>query len=163
MTGRRAARARDRLEADARAFGAVLERDGVKPALRFLNQRTVHRLTAVYRFDDDDLINVELYDREDPFAKLQPRAPISASYCRYVRDTNGSVTISNAQADERVIDHPKRESVGSYVGACIPNPDGSAYGSLCHFDPRPHVFSDLDLDLLTEAARLLRDRLGEKS
>lgn len=161
MTERRSAHARDRLEADVQGLSAVLERDGVKGALRFLNQRTVHRLTAVYRFDGDDLVNEQLYDREDPFAKVQPPGPISASYCRLVRETNGSITISNARLDERVTDHPKRETIGSYVGASIPNADGTPYGSLCHYDPRPHVFSDLDLDLLTEAARLLGDYFGQ--
>lgn len=158
-TSRSAARAQVRLLADVQAFETVLDGIGIQAALRFLNQRTPHRFTAIYRFDDDHLITEHLYDREDPSAGLTAPVPIVDTYCSLVREAAGSVAISNAAMDERLTGHKERGHTLSYAGACIPGADGSPVGSLCHFDLRPHVFSDLDIPLLTAAAALLGTRL----
>ena len=41
------------LTADVRAFTASLAEGGLREALRYLNRRTPHRYTGVYRFDGD--------------------------------------------------------------------------------------------------------------
>lgn len=150
---------RARLQAGLDAFTSAVERGGLFAALRFLNQRTPHRFTGIYRFDGAELHNVHLYDRENPEPTVSPAIPLGESYCSIVASSNQSLVLTDTTQDDRAAGHPARESVISYSGAPIPNADGTPFGTLCHFDLRPHVFGDLDIELLREAARILRTYL----
>lgn len=147
------------LEVWLHAFEAAIASGGLFAALRFLNQRTPHRFTGIYRFVDDELHNIYLYDRENPVPTVAPAIPVGESYCSMVGRANRALVLPDTRHDSRVVDHPARENVVSYSGAPIPNLDGSPFGTLCHFDLRPHLFGDLDIELVTEAARVLRPYL----
>lgn len=147
---------RARLQVGLAAFTAALESDGLFGGLRFLNQRTPHRFSGIYRFAGGELHNIHLYDRENPVPTVAPVIALGETYCSLVGGANHPLVLTDTRHDPRAADHPARESIVSYTGAPIPNPDGSPFGTLCHFDMRPHLFGDLDIALLTEAARLLR-------
>ena len=137
------------------ALRAALERDGVRGALRYLNQRTRHRYTGIYRFDPPMLRSVVLYDRENPSLQTGSDTRIEQSYCSLVRDDERPVTIADADGDPRVAAHPARARYQAYCGTPVRDGDGRCVGSLCHFDSRPRLVPESELPLLARAAELL--------
>lgn len=137
------------------ALQAALERDGVRGALRYLNQRTRHRYTGIYRFDPPMLRSVVLYDRENPSLQTGSDTRIEQSYCSLVRDDERPVTIADADGDPRVAAHPARARYQAYCGTPVRDGDGRCVGSLCHFDSRPRLVPEGELPLLARAAELL--------
>ena len=95
---------------------SVVEKDGVRAALIFLNGLTAHRFTALYRFDDETLKNIYFYDRDYPEVESSPEIPVQASYCVFVRSTQRTFAVADASRDERVAAHPKRHELKSYCG-----------------------------------------------
>ena len=136
---------------------------GIRGALRFLNQRTVHRFTGIYQFRDQELVNLYLYDREDPNVQPAPAQALDSSYCAFLKATNQAFVVASAAHDPRVTDHPKRELIASYCGVPLIRPDGSPYGSLCHFDYRPLVFSDMDLAFMEACAPIIMQWLIDRT
>jgi GAF domain-containing protein len=136
---------------------ATLERDGVRGALRYLNQRTRHRYTGIYRFDPPMLRSIVLYDRENPALQVGSDTRIEQSYCSLVRDDERPVTIADADADAdpRLLVHPARARYQAYCGTPVRDGDGRCVGSLCHFDSRPRLVPECELPLLARAAELL--------
>jgi GAF domain-containing protein len=133
----------------------TLRREGVPGALRFLNARTRHRFTALYRFDPPWLRNVCTVDRENPELVLSADCRIRESYCSLVFEREEAFAVDDASADPRVADHPKRESLLAYCGVPVFDDAGTCVGTLCHFDPRPRLAAPSELALLQRAARLL--------
>lgn len=128
---------------------------GVQPALQYLNARTPHRFTGVFSFRNDQLENLYLFDREDPYAEPWTTFPTRESYCAIVHDTGEPFVVGNATTDERVRDTPANSRVISYCGVALRTPNGHVFASLCHFDYRPINVAELDLDFLLEASALL--------
>ena len=133
----------------------TLRREGLPAALRFLNGRTRHRFTAVYRFDPPWLRNVCTVDRENPDLTLTADCRIRESYCSFVFEQVEQFTVEDATADPRVADHPKRAALLAYCGVPVLDGDGACIGTLCHFDPRPRLMSPTELPLLERAAVLV--------
>lgn len=127
--------------------------------LRELNARTPHRFTGVFKFDAETLVNLYLFDRENSTALPWSPFPATNSFCSIVRDTGEAFSVSNALQDPRVADHPARHKVISYCGVPLNHPDGTPFGSLCHFDYQPFVLADLDLAHLKAAAPQLMQLL----
>jgi hypothetical protein len=73
----------------------------VRGALAILNTTTPHRFTAIYRFDGETLVNLNVFDRLDPEASLFPSIPVSASYCMYVRDPLHFFALEDSLTDAR--------------------------------------------------------------
>lgn len=140
---------------NAREIADIVTRDGVMGALGYLNARTPHRFTGVFRFAGSMLENLYLFDREN--SRSVPWATFAAtqSFCSIMRITGEPFSAGDASSDPRVSDHPARETVLAYCGVPLFHPDGSVYGSLCHFDYRPALFSDVDLTFLAAAAPVL--------
>ena len=137
------------------ALQRAINEGGIMGALAMLNRRTVHRFTGVYKFEGTDLHNLYLYDREDPEVEPMPPQPVAHSYCSLVQATDRPFSVANSVDDERVRHHPKREVLASYCGVPLHYLDGSQYGSLCHFDYRPFLFTDLDVAFLEASAPLI--------
>jgi GAF domain-containing protein len=132
-------------------FRATL-RESVDAALRYLNARTPHRFTGIFRYERERLQNLYLIDREDPAAQPWPEFDTRESYCAVVQKTGEPFVVGNAPADSRIADHPARDRVISYCGVPIRSSDGRLVASLCHFDYRPIRASELDLDFLVDVA-----------
>lgn len=132
----------------------LLQNGGVRIALQYLNSRTPHRFTAVFRFEGGTLRNLHLIDRVDPQVERCPDLPVLESYCLYVRDTGCTFLTEDALQDRRVAGHPKQRLVQSYCG--VPLYDGEElFGTICHFDYRSIPFSKEDVWVLEEIAPML--------
>lgn len=112
--------------------------DGLRTGLALLNSATNYRFTGVYRFESGMVRSVLLFDRKNPHLRIGADVPWQDSYCRLTAESNGCL-IAHAREDPRLITHAARESVQSYIGVLLRSPDGSPWGTLCHFDvlPRP--------------------------
>ncbi|SMB84890.1 GAF domain protein [Hymenobacter roseosalivarius DSM 11622] len=144
---------------DIGEFTSVLQQHGIHTALQYLNSRTPHRYTGVFRFDGDQLRNEALYDRRDPANVQQgPAAPMEATYCALVGRQQAPLEITDATTDPRVkgvVDTP----VVSYCGVLIRDSEGKAFGTLCHYDMQRCQERTTDLPLLEAAADLLYNQL----
>jgi PAS domain S-box-containing protein len=136
-------------------FAKILETQGVSAALLFLNSRTSHRFTGIYQFDHATLRNVVLVDADDPAVAKGDDAPMEATYCSIVRATEQPFTTEDARRDDRLRAHPARDVVRSYCGVLLRREDGTAFGTLCHFDSVPCDVPVRELALMESAAPLL--------
>ncbi len=69
-------------------FTSLLQAQGVYATLRFLNSRTPHRFTALYRYDGPILRCEYLYDRFHPAVQSGDDVPMERAYCSIVKDVN---------------------------------------------------------------------------
>ena len=135
----------------------LLQEEGVRPALIYLNDLAGHRFSALYQFENDQLRNLYFYDREHPEVETTDEIPVTASYCVFLRESGRLFHTSDALRDERVRTHPKREKVQAYCGVPVLDAEGKLFGSICHFDYQPRVIADEDVDLMEAVALLLRN------
>ncbi len=134
-------------------FKSLLINSGLHDALGFLNRRTPHRYTGVYKFDGETLRNLALYDSYDPKLIKGEDAPMAATYCSLVQ-TQRKLEINDAENDKRVkgiIITP----VVSYCGVLITDAAGNPFGTLCHFDMKRCQEPVLNFPMLEEAAKYL--------
>lgn len=124
-------------------------------ALTVLNRRTPHRFTGIFKSVGDQLENLYLFDREDFYAAPWSVFPRDHSYCSLVMAGNAPFVLSDSLVDERVAQHHARNSVISYCGVPLLMKDNTIFGTLCHFDYKPILFSDLSLDFLSAAAPIV--------
>lgn len=136
-------------------FRTILEADGVRGALGFLNQQGAHRFTGLFRFDGGTLRNLHLIDRDDPTVERCPDQPVLDSYCVYVRQTGQTFVTADTRDDPRVEGHPKQHSVQSYCGVLLLEENGELFGTICHFDFDPVPFSSEEVFLLEDVASTL--------
>ena len=118
-------------------------------ALELINLLSHYRFTAIYRITGDSLDNLMIVDRQTKSLPRLERMPVSDSYCVYVRDHLDAFLVQDADQDQRVTDHPKRPIVKAYCGVPLKRPDGSVFGTICHFDFDP-VTDDPDAQLWLE-------------
>jgi CheY-like chemotaxis protein len=135
----------------------VLATGGVHAALAFLNERTLHRFTGVYRFDGITLRNVSLFDRINPSALKGDDAPMRETYCSIVGRERAPFVTADTETDARLVEHPARLNVQSYCGVLLRNADSTPFGSLCHFDLAPVEPPGDVLDILEEAGPLIAE------
>ncbi|WP_400191998.1 hypothetical protein [Hymenobacter sp. B81] len=150
--------AADSQQPEIQAFASILHTRGVHAALQFLNGRTPHRYTGVFRFDGDVLRNEALFDRYQPEQLKGADAPMQATYCSLVGRQQAPLEINDATTDARVkgiIETP----VVSYCGVLIRDAAGKAFGTLCHYDMQRCQERTTDLPLLEAAAQLLYRQL----
>jgi hypothetical protein len=140
-------------------FASVLNGSGLHAALAFLNGRTRHRYTGVYRFDPPLLRNVCLFDRENPPLALGGDVPMAETYCSLVGERAALFGTPNAARDERLVGHPARDVVRAYCGVPLRGGDGRCIGTLCHYDLRPRLTPDREIPLMERAAALIAARL----
>jgi GAF domain-containing protein len=148
--------ARAASDAGTARLDALLRHDGVRGVLAALNERTRFRFTGVYRLDPPMLRNICLFDRENPTLCLAGDInTLAETYCAITGATAHPLVIADAPTDDRVVGHAARRSVQSYVGVPVRRADGSAWGTLCHFDGRPRLAPDGEVAVLERAAALL--------
>jgi GAF domain-containing protein len=133
----------------------ILDQEGVRAAVAYLNSLTEHRFTSLYQFQGDTLHNVIFFDRQNPTVTHSDDIPVMASYCVFVRDAQAKFITHDSGKDERVQHHPKRDVVQSYCGVPLLGPDGAMFGTICHFDFLPGRVADIDVALLETMAYLL--------
>ena len=145
------------MRAEIADFTALLQQQGVHAALGYLNHRTPHRYTGVYRFDGDMLRSEVLFDRKMPDVRTGADAPMAETYCSLVGRTEAPVQILDAAVDPQAlgIETP----VIFYCGALIRDGQGKAFGTLCHYDLQRCQERVTDQPLLEAAAQLLYQRL----
>ncbi len=132
--------------------------DGVHAALRYLNGRTPHRFTGVYRYDGEMLRNVALFDRFDPESQFGCDIPMAHAYCANVGRTGEPLEFDDCKADGRFPYLPASPVV-CYSGVLISRPGGAPYGTLCHYDIRHCETRTSDIPLLKAAAPLIYEAL----
>jgi len=135
----------------------ILEREGVRAALAYINSLSSQRFTALYRFGGKTLHNVCFYDRENPAVTTCEDIPVTASYCAFVRDTGSQFATFDAPEDERLRGHPKQATVRSYCGVPLLDAEGRMFGTVCHFDFAPGIIHPVDVEILECMAGLMRN------
>ena len=135
----------------------VLARDGLRPALGFLNSLTGHRFTSLYLFDAGTLRSHAFFDRETPDPEPPDDIPVEVSYCVYVRDSRRAFQTEDSLRDDRVIGHPKRRDILAYCGVPLTAADGRVFGTLCRFDFVPTPISEANVQLMEAFAPLLKE------
>ncbi|GAA4054887.1 hypothetical protein GCM10022409_47520 [Hymenobacter glaciei] len=145
------------LQAEIAEFATLLQQQGVHAALGYLNHRTPHRYTGVWRFDGDMLRSEVLFDRNLDDVRQGADAPMAATYCSLVGRYEAPVQILDAAVDPQAlgIDTP----VISYCGALMRDDQGKAFGTLCHYDVQRCQERTTDQPLLNAAAQLLYQAL----
>ena len=136
-------------------LGKILSGQGLHEALRFLNSRTPHRFTALYRFDPPTLRNIALFDSDAPSVTRGDDAPMVETYCSSVGQHERGFTTEDARRDDRLRTHPARSTVISYCGVLLRDADGRPFGTLCHFDLVPCEVPIREMPLMEAAAPLL--------
>jgi hypothetical protein len=142
---------------DLREFRVAL-RDGVHAALRYLNSRTPHRFTGVYRYDGETLRNMALFDRSEPDKQRGIDIPMADAYCTNVGRNREPLEFADAKGDGRFPYLPGSPVV-CYSGVLISSPEREPYGTLCHYDIRRCETRTSDVPLLIAAAPLIYEAL----
>jgi hypothetical protein len=139
------------------AFAQVLREQGVHAALGYLNRRTTHRYTGVYRFDGQHSRNEVLFDRYDATVRHGSDVPLVEAFCSLVGREQPSLQILDAALD------PRAEAIDtlvvSYCGVLMYDAQGRVYGTLCHYDLDLCQTLALEVPLLEAAASLLYQAL----
>ena len=138
-------------------FRAAL-RGGAHAALRYLNSRTPHRFTGVYRYDGEMLRNMALFDRFEPEKQRGIDIPMADAYCANVGRNLAPLEFADAREDGRFPYLPGSPVV-CYSGVLISLPGGEPYGTLCHYDIQRCQMRTSDILLLQAAAPLIYEAL----
>jgi GAF domain-containing protein len=145
-----------RTEDHFQTFSEVLKASGARDALAYLLSQSDYRFIGVFRFQDGKANAAIHYDRENPTVLNATEVPDTATYCCFVRDSQGVFTTANALTDQRLTDHPAREAVLAYCGVPVMDSSGHLLGTLCHYDVVPRDPSQLDFELLLRVAVALQ-------
>jgi len=148
----RASGAIDKTAVAFSVFSRLLETDGLRAAMYSLLRLTDHRFISIFRFQDGMATSAVHVDREDLTDTQAGDVPDTATYCCYVRDSQGAFATADAMLDPRTVNHAAREAVRSYCGIPILDPAGGLIGTLCHYDFAPRDAGQLDLELMLQAA-----------
>jgi hypothetical protein len=127
---------------------------GVHAALRYLNNRTPHRFTGVYRYDGEMLRNQALFDRSEPEKQRGIDIPMGDAYCTNVGRNREPLEFADAKGDGRFPYLPGSPVV-CYSGVLICSPEGEPFGTLCHYDVQRCETRTSDIPLLKAAAPLI--------
>ena len=129
-------------------FRYALERSDLHAAMALLNRRADFRFTGVYRFEDELVMNVVIYDRENPELRVAEDVRMEDAYCRITAQLGDRCVIEDAASDPRVAHLAPSLTVRSYCAVLLRDGD-AALGTLCHFDLVPRaipaaVLAELD-------------------
>jgi hypothetical protein len=136
-------------------FRATLKSDGLRAAIRWLNEGVPYRFTAIFAFDGDMLRNLCLVDKEDSLVTTCADLPITESYCVYVRQSMRPFGVEEARKDKRAEGHPKRSSFQCYYGIPLFGREGALVGTVCHFDIEPIRVTDDIAGVLDDVGPLI--------
>jgi GAF domain-containing protein len=145
------------LAADDAAIALQAALEGGKPdvALPLLNRRTHHRFTAVHRFEPRAVWCVLEFDRESGTVVFASRLLAPAeSYSVIVQQSERPFYTEAAEYDARLMSHPARSSVRSYLGVPLRDAFGRVIGALCHYDPRARPIPRAEIETLQRVTPL---------
>lgn len=145
------------MQPELQEFSTLLQAQGVHAALEYLNRRTPHRYTGIFRFDGDTLRNEALFDRYQPDLKRGDDVPMAVTYCSLVGREQAPLEILDAASDPRA--QEIQTPVISYCGVLIRDDEGNPFGSLCHYDTQRCQVRTTDMPLLEAAGALLRGHM----
>jgi hypothetical protein len=132
----------------------LLDDQGLRAGLVYLNARVPHRYTAMYRLRDKRLRRLGFVDKKGGQGPDTADVRFEDSFCELaVRD--GHLSVTNVASDARVRHRPNPLQIGSYVGFPLASGPGALYGSFCHFDTCAHALGDGELEFLAQASQLL--------
>ena len=140
------------------AFTRVLSQQGVHAALGYLNSRTPHRYTGIFRFDGQHSRNLMLFDRYDPLVRQGQDVPLAEAFCSLVGRQEEPLQILDAALDPRA--QQVDTLVVSYCGVLIRDAQRRIFGTLCHYDLELCQALAMNLPLLEAAAQLFYDHLN---
>lgn len=91
----------------------------------------------------------------EPWASRR-ETPLSHSFCRHVVDTAAPLIVTDASADDRVIDNHAVKELGviAYLGVPI-HIDGIVVGALCAIDHEPREWTAREVDRITDFAAII--------
>ena len=146
------------------ALASVLHGRGSHAALGLLNERTRFRYTGIYRVEDPLLRNVDLFDRENPMLNVSGAiCRLDETYCSITAAIGNGFTTADAGRDARLVAHAARDSVVAYAGVPLRIAGGRVWGTLCHYDVRPRLVPEGELDVLEAAAPIFAAWLAERA
>jgi len=126
----------------------LLEKDGLHAVLAHLNSRTLHRCTGVYVFEPPLLINIALFDRENPGIVRGGNTPMADTYCSIIDEDDDEYSTPDADTEPRLATHPARARVLAYSGVPLRDSAGKCFGTICHFDDRPRLVPKQEIPVL---------------
>jgi GAF domain-containing protein len=154
----------NKLMQNTKNIAAELERclvdDGLRGALAYLNRRVPHRFTALHIRDFDVLKNVYVYDRDDPAAKPFMNLPVYETFCALVLANGQPLVINHAEMDPEATQPVHNAVARSYCGVPLHRPDGSIFGTLCHYDFDSGEIGTAELAILSTASQILSATLN---
>jgi hypothetical protein len=80
-------------------FKTILKTEGLRAAMRWLNDRVPYRFTAIFAFDGDILRNICLIDKENQSITNCSDQPITESYCMYIHQSGERFSVDQASLD----------------------------------------------------------------
>ncbi len=88
--------------------------------------------------------------------------PLSHSFCQHVVNLAQPLVIEDAANHPLVKDNPAVRDLGvaAYLGVPLMTPDGMMLGALCAIDTKPHVWSDDDVQRMTELAGIVMSEIA---
>lgn len=135
------------------AFASLLAQQGIPAALAYLNRRTPHRYTSLFRFDGDELRPQVLFDANHLARQPAQEVQLAKAYCALVSRQPAGLDSMAPPAES-----PAGKAVPPllfYHSVLIRDAQGGAYGTLCHYDWQRCQPRTTDLPLLEAAATLL--------
>lgn len=141
----------------------LLDEGRLHDVLRLMNERVEHRFTGVYRFDRPTLRNVALFDAANPDIKVGSDTPLMETYCAIAGESGKPFQTGNARDDQRLTEHPARESTLAYCGAPLRIGEAEPFGTLCHFDVVPRSIPSAELPVLEAVAPVIAEHLREQA
>src|SRR5580698_3110586 len=136
-------------------FKMTLQADGLRAAMRWLNDRVPYRYTAIFAFDGEMLRNICLIDKDNSTVTNCADQPIAESYCMYIHRSRERFNVEQALLDARVEGHPKRRSFQCYYGIPLFDAQGKMLGTVCHFDSMPVRVTEEVAEALDDLAPLI--------
>ncbi len=140
---------------DFEQFQAILHASGVRDSLAYLVGLTDYRFIGIWRFQDGKADAAVHFDKENPGTLRAQEVAENATYCCYVRDSQGAFKTAHALLDPRTEGHPAREAVPTYCGVPVMDSSGVLLGTLCHYDLVPRDPEQIDLELMFAVASAL--------
>lgn len=131
---------------EAGVFANLLAQEGVAAALAYLNRRTPHRYTGLFRFEVGELRTQVLFDCHHFARQPEQEAQLAAAYCALMRRQPAGLPHP---------DGPEDPSLLFYHSVLIHDAQGHPYGTLCHYDRQRCQPRITDQPLLEAAATLL--------
>jgi GAF domain-containing protein len=97
-------------------------------------------------------------DMSDPAHR---QAPLDQSICQYAVADGSPLVLEDARSDPIFQKHPvvRSGAVIAYLGIPLIDHDGHAIGTLCVFDDKPRMWGTGHVQVLSDLAQLVMDRV----